>query len=216
MGLPIHIWSEDTFNRIANGIDGSLVYVKEIGADFLSFQVHPDEDPKPNCSCSGCELPGTIEVVDIPSETNRQEDSVSTWSIIDDRCLEEIIKETQLKLREEHFDIATHDNHSTFEKTLPPGFEDFNRRKIGMDAVTRSDMVKRHIDNEENEETEDIEVDAEESVTCDDEDEEIEEAKMTLQVCEKAGITYNEDKDVVLTKMTNKKKNNRKRRLKKM
>ncbi|MED6158790.1 hypothetical protein PIB30_035994 [Stylosanthes scabra] len=84
MGLPIHVWSEDTFDRIAKGMDGILVmqheltkerasltvarflidcfqwepiqewisvtcedavfqvYVKEVGADFLSFQVHPE------------------------------------------------------------------------------------------------------------------------------------------------------------------------------
>ncbi|MED6191482.1 hypothetical protein PIB30_000582 [Stylosanthes scabra] len=259
MGLPIHVWSEDIFDRIAKGIDRCLVmqheltkdrasftvarilidcfqwepihewisvtcqdaviqvYFKEIGADFLSFQVHPEEDPKPTCSCSGCDLPGTMEVENIPSETNKQEDSMSTRRTIDDRCWEEIIKETQLKLREGPFEGATHDNHSTSKKSLPPRFEDFKQRKIGMDAETKSDMEKSPIDNEENEETDDIEEDAEESLTCDDEeDEEIEEAKKTLQVCEDAGITINEDEDVVLEKTTKKKKNNRKRRLKKM
>ncbi|MED6156572.1 hypothetical protein PIB30_015671 [Stylosanthes scabra] len=180
------------------------VYVKEIGADFLSFQVHPEEDPKSSCSCSAFDLPGTMEVENIPSETNKQEDSMSTKCIIDDRCSKEIIKETQLKLYEEPFEGAIHDNHSTSEKSLPPGFEGFKQRKI-------------EEDNEEKEETDDIEEDAEESFNCDDEvDENIEEAKITSQVCEDTGIFINEDEDVILEKMTKKKKNNAKHRLKKM
>ncbi|MED6167162.1 hypothetical protein PIB30_000413 [Stylosanthes scabra] len=78
-------------------------------------------------------------------------------------------------------------------------------------------MEKRAINNEENEETDDIENDAEESFTCEDEeDEDIEEAKNTLQACEKDEFTFNEDEDALLAKMTNKKKNNGKRRHKKM
>ncbi|MED6112020.1 hypothetical protein PIB30_057817, partial [Stylosanthes scabra] len=85
-----------------------------------------------------------------------------------------------------------------------------------MDAETRSDTEKRPIDNEENEETDEIEEDAEESFTCDDEnDDRIEEDNMTLQVWEDAGFIINEDEDVVLEKMTKKKKNKGKRRLKK-
>ncbi|MED6107614.1 hypothetical protein PIB30_015574 [Stylosanthes scabra] len=81
-------------------------------------------------SCSVCGLPRTMEVEEIPAETNKQEDSMSTRCIIDDRCLEEIIKETQLKLRDEPFEGVTHDTDSTSDKSLPPGFEDFKQRKI--------------------------------------------------------------------------------------
>ncbi|MED6136277.1 hypothetical protein PIB30_054611 [Stylosanthes scabra] len=108
---------------------------------------------------------------------------------------------------------ATHDTDSTSDNSLPPGFEDFKQR----DANIRSDTEKRAIDSKENDETDDIEYDAEESFTCDDEeDEDIEEAKNTLQVCEKTRITFNEDEDAVLAKMTKKKKNNGKCRYKKL
>ncbi|MED6108422.1 hypothetical protein PIB30_023641, partial [Stylosanthes scabra] len=39
MGLPIYVWSEDTFNRIAKKIDGSLVMQHELTKDRASFTV---------------------------------------------------------------------------------------------------------------------------------------------------------------------------------
>ncbi|MED6109004.1 hypothetical protein PIB30_029612 [Stylosanthes scabra] len=38
MGLPIHVWSKDTLERMAKGLDAKL----EVGEEVLSRQVHPD------------------------------------------------------------------------------------------------------------------------------------------------------------------------------
>ncbi|MED6138577.1 hypothetical protein PIB30_075569, partial [Stylosanthes scabra] len=111
LGLPIHVWSEDTFARIARGLDGRVkqhelteegasfsvarilvdcyqrepiqewisiscedvdfeVYVKEVGGEVLSLQVHPEDSISPSGSCSTCRVQVSREASDENSPVN--------------------------------------------------------------------------------------------------------------------------------------------------
>ncbi|MED6155727.1 hypothetical protein PIB30_007592 [Stylosanthes scabra] len=84
-----------------------------------------------------------------------------------------------------------------------------NQAQTGRDSTTKSKRKTVCIHNKKEDNTEDFEDDIKESFTRDDEgNEDLEEAKNTLQVCEKGGITFNEDEDVVLAKLRKKKKKN--------
>ncbi|MED6162872.1 hypothetical protein PIB30_074529 [Stylosanthes scabra] len=67
MRLPIHVWSEDTFKRIARWLNVESegvefeVYVKEFGEEVLSKQAHLDGVSKSYKSCSTCRPPKCID-----------------------------------------------------------------------------------------------------------------------------------------------------------
>ncbi|MED6106180.1 hypothetical protein PIB30_002632 [Stylosanthes scabra] len=218
-GMPLQAWSTENFNRIAevwgtiislddhstmgdsyNSVRAVLdttwlspindivhlvlngtsynVFVREIPMTFDEVQVnHIGEDGRNR--------------IDVQEEEtcNKQEDSVSTRCLFDDRCSEEVIKKTQLKVREDSIERASlHDTAKGVAKNnIERKSNDVrNQAQTGRDLTTKSKREKVCIHNKKEDDTEDFEDDIEESFTRDDEgNEDLEEAKNTLQVCEK-------------------------------
>ncbi|MED6195923.1 hypothetical protein PIB30_042395 [Stylosanthes scabra] len=197
------------------------VYVKEVGADFLTFQVHPEEDPTPICSCSACDLPGTMEVEKIPSEVketpivhegNEETDGALQFSTmsVQKNGSEEFIGNSQDKRSElklfmpvpPGFDPCKEGVHihRELERVEEKGLEENGDSLASFEALGKSDEADT-LDHELKE-TKDATKEAAMK-----EDKDIKEDRRTVQICQKGGLTFKEDDDVVLTTLKKKRKN---------
>ncbi|MED6145794.1 hypothetical protein PIB30_028554 [Stylosanthes scabra] len=188
-GMPLHGWCEENFRRVAEKC-GAMLYLDK--------------------------LYSMIE-------------ALGRW----------VIKETQLGLnkgpiqrdatkREKKADLG-YGEESCSGLDIPPGFEHLvvshelspmqNRVHMGDEIKLSLDQSIKEGDNMKEDNHEAAKEGAEDSFNRGDEDTEDleetkytlqEETKYTLQVCEKCGIFFNEDEDVVLATLRRKKKNNEK------
>ncbi|MED6201438.1 hypothetical protein PIB30_094976 [Stylosanthes scabra] len=186
-GMPLQVWSRENFNSVTQ-VCGSVLEIEEHGLLVFVREISAIEDyprRKNKAVAEDEKMQGVLEVV-APLKS-----SIATKCVFDDR--------DSLEERE-----------SFSGPVLPPGFEDFiqdicNIPKAQNEETRDAEENKVIAQNHDNVNSVIKEV---ESLTSGDNDiEELEEDRRTLNLGQKGGLTFEEDEDVVLATLRKKKRN---------